>query len=138
MTDTTTNDEASEDTGPGIEVKKNGHVVLTLTDGSEIELRRPKLGEYKELREQIVTSAETVKLITDPNQREYASMDAMVAWLWLAVRVVGVRGSLPSKVDAETGETGPDGDQFDFWLLMQQTQTSIMQAWQNVPLVRSA
>lgn len=116
-----------EDNGAGLRLLPNGHVRLVFDDGNSVRMRRPKVGEYRQLREMAVEAPKQVRgedgeLYTDSEERAQAVMETLVRHI---ADTLGVEGGLPQSVD-----------DWDIWLLMGEAQRAMFQHWQTVPLVR--
>lgn len=113
----------------GITLLSNGHVELCLDEGNTVVWRRPKLGEYKMLRERITAAGQLVKAddgkVKTDDETEEKAYNSMIEFMQYAHDMLAVSGELPE-----------DAEDWDIWLVMGQTQSVMFQHWQTVPLVR--
>lgn len=114
----------------------NGQARVRLDDESEFTIRRPRLGEYKVLREYIVNSPNTHEDDPDhPGQKrrvegaEGIAIDYQIGWWRLLEdpegkgRSMVIRGALPV-----------DDSDFDYWMVTGLVQVALFAHWASAPL----
>lgn len=108
----------------GFELVADGTVVFQLSEKSTIKLRRPSLGEYRKLVEQVEQMQEdAAAIITSKNGALTVDKlsDLLLEWVRLAVSLLGSPEELPPE------------DELPAWILNADLTRDLVAHWQKVP-----